>query len=350
MNVKAGCTIKTADIQKIHMTMTQNPAWKEGQTCYNTIEQVDGKFQKKKVCVGDGVQWQLADGMIELGIPGKSNLVYNYKSVQDWGQYGSKKALSIAPDWRTPLVGEVPLAGDWTVAWAQQSAGSTGAITMSNKAQWQVQVSIDIGVPEECVGQAKNGGSYMPKSPPSEPKTACYPDPCGAGGNCVEWTSSGHQHKCTCKLGWDKSGRAQNGMRPDSDQILPCDVNGAPTCPTGKHVKLNTCRGLATYISDGPLVPGHGCGRCIADEHCVKCITIKGTSYHMVGDEVKTGLATQQCKYVDLTHDKTTKKGAIITQAQADGMVREDAAKAGSDPDDISPAAMTGAPMCALDH
>ena len=347
MNVKAGCTIKTADIQKIHMTMTQNPEFKEGQTCYNTVEEEGGQYVKKRVCVGDGVQWELADGMIELGIPGKSNLVYNYKSVQDWGQYGSKKALSITPDWRTPLVGEVPLTGDWTVAWAQQSAGSTGAITMSNKAQWQVEMSIDIGVPEECVGQAENKGSYTPKTPPSEPKTACYPDPCGAGGKCEEYTYSGHQHKCTCKLGWDQSGRAQNGQRPSSDEILPCDVNGAPTCPTGKHAKVGKCKGLKDYIWDGPILPGHGCGRCIADEHCVKCVTISGTSYHMVGDEAKTGLATQQCKYVDLTHDKTTKKGATITKAQANGMVREDAAKAGSDPDDISPAAMTGSPMCA---
>merc|ERR1712205_234060 len=164
--------------------MTQNPGFKEAQTCYNTVEMKGGQYVKKKICVGDGVQWVLADGMIELGIPGKDNLVYNYKSVQDWGEHGSKKPLSIAPDWRTPLVGEVPLTGSWTVAWAQQSAGSTGAITMSNKAQWQVQASIDIGVPEECIGQAKNKGSYTPKTPPSEPTSACYPNPCGAGGTC----------------------------------------------------------------------------------------------------------------------------------------------------------------------
>ena len=36
----------------------------------------------------------------------------------------------------------------------------------------------------------------------SEPKSACYPDPCRAGGKCEPYTHRGHQLlKCSCKLG-----------------------------------------------------------------------------------------------------------------------------------------------------
>jgi len=346
----AACTARTADIQAIRMIVSKSPAWVEKKKCYSSVEMKGGKFQKVKRCYGDGINMQLADGMLELGIPGKDHLVYNHKSVKEWGNYITKPStLTIKPGWRTPLVGEVPLSGEWTVAWAQQSPLSTGKIALSNRGQWQIQAAIDIVIAEECTSNAAaKSDKYVARVPPSEPKNVCYPDPCGGkGGKCEAYTFSGHKHKCTCKPGWDQSGRTLEGYRTNADSILPCDTNGAALkkCPAFHHFKAKICDGMAMHRME-VTNPGQGCGHCIPDDSCVKCITIRGESYHLINDEFLTGVPTQQCRFVDLRGHKGLEKGKTITKTQAEGMVREDAAKEGKDLNDISPSAMIGAQMC----
>jgi len=344
-------TLITADIQKIRLAVTQNPKWKEGKKCYTSISEKDGKYVKNRQCVSDGVILELEDGMMELLIPKEPKLVYNYKKIQEWGTFASHKSVSITPDWRTPLIGKVPLnsvgkTGDWTVAWAQQSATSTGNIKISSKGQWRIQASIDVVVPQGCGTPAPKGSLSTARSPPPEPKSPCYPLPCGAGGICKPDMFDNTKHKCTCKLGWDQSGRSQKGWRPDNDDLLPCDTNGAPTCPKGKHAVLLKCAGLASHIPEGPIPPGLGCGSCVSDNYCVKCVTIVGKSWQYVKGEMVTGVPTQKCSFVDLNLDKTAKAGPIYTKSLADGMVREDEANAGSDSNDLPPSIVAGSPMC----
>merc|ERR1712091_500924 len=146
---------------------------------------------------------------------------------------------------------------------------------------WSMSYTIEVVTTAACAKLAKKSlkagtgdfvnGWVHPRQPPPVPRHVCWPNPCGKGGICKEDPNDAKKKSCTCKKGWDKTGRKGANWWDQKVVEAKCDHYGGcgkKKCAANEKCLLKKCLGLHGF---GVIAIGTGCGTCIDKESCTNC-------------------------------------------------------------------------------